>query len=290
MPDPTFVGRLRERLADLSPAEQVVASYLRDHAEEVLFASADQIGKATGTSNATVIRAAKSLGYAGLPELRHDLGMGMIGQTRPSIRLRNRIEHAGHDAEDLLDSVFAEAGERIGETRRLVGAEELTAATELISSAREVVAFGLGLSSLTARYLVMRLGRLGRRGRDASATGFALPDELLALAAEDVVVMYVPGRLLPDCEVVLDHAAEVGAPVILVSDSLTSRLRDRVRVCLPAVHTPSGLTGEFLTSLVLTDALLLAVAARGEERAAATSELLTKLRGRLYPGARPRRS
>lgn len=279
----TFARRVRERIAELSPAEQHVVTYLRDHTEDVLFASADQIGQATDTSNATVIRAAKSLGYSGLPELKHELGMEVIGATRPSTRLRQRIEHAGHLPEEALGYVFAEAEERIGETQRVIEQTEFTKAVECLAAAREVVAFGLGLSSLTARYLTMRLIRQDRRARDISVTGFSLADELLPLTEGDTVVMYVPGRMLPECEVILDHAAEVGAHVVLIADSLTRQLRGRVAAILPAVHSASGLTSECLTSLALTDALLLAVAAREEERAARASERLNTLRERLYP-------
>lgn len=287
MPE-TFASRVRDHLADLSPAERHVVTYLRDHTEDVLFASADQIGQVTGTSNATVIRAAKSLGYSGLPELKHDLGMDVIGATRPSTRLRRRIEHAGNKPEEAIGYVLAEAGERIGETQRIVDPADFTAAVECLAGAREVVAFGLGLSALSARYLTMRLVRLGRRARDISVTGFSLADELMPLGEGDTVVMYVPGRLLPDCELILDHAAEVGARTVLIADSLTGRLRDRVDACLPAVHSPSGLTAECLTSLALTDALLLAVAAQEEERATRASERLNTLRQRLYPDAAER--
>lgn len=281
----TFVRRVRDRLAELSPAERQVVTYLRDHAEDVLFASADQIGQVTGTSNATVIRAAKSLGYSGLPELKHELGMDVIGATRPSIRLRHRLEHAGQVPEEALGYVSAEATERVAETQRVVDAADFTKAVECIGGAHEVAAFGLGLSALSARYLTMRLVRLGRRARDISVTGFSLADELLPLAEGDTVVLYVPGRLLPECETILDHAGEVGARVVLIADSLTRPLRDRVDACLPAVHSVSGLTSECLTSMTLTDALLLAVAAREEDQAARASERLNALRERIYPDA-----
>jgi len=279
----TFASRVREHIAQLSPAERRVAEYLRDHTEDVLFASADQIGQATGTSNATVVRAAQSLGYVGLPELKHELGKDVIGATRPSIRLRQRIEHAGNKPEEAIGYVFAEAGERLSETQRIADPAVVSAAVECLADAREVVAFGLGLSAVSARYLSMRLVRLGRRARDISVTGFSLADELMPLAEGDTVVMYVPGRLLPECELVLDQAREVGARVVLIADSLTGRLRDRVDACLVATHSAGGLTAECLTSLVLTDALLLAVAAREKDRATRASERLNNLRERLYP-------
>ncbi|WP_028922651.1 MurR/RpiR family transcriptional regulator [Pseudonocardia acaciae] len=281
--------RIAERADVLTPTELMVAEYLRARSEEVLFATAEQLAKAAGTSDATVIRTAKALGYSGLPELKHDVGGYLVRVRRPAVRLAQRIEHAGESA-GLLDSVFAEAAERLAETRRLLRTEEVQRAVDLLAGATEVVGYGVGISALVAEYLTTRLTRVGVRARAAGATGFRLADELLALAGGDVLVIYAPGRMLPELDVILDHAAEVGARVVLVSDSLGARLGDRVTVALPAVHSGSGLTGECLASTVLTDTLVLGVAARDEHRSTAASDLLTGLRGRLSspPPRRPR--
>lgn len=283
-------------LAELSPAERRVAEYLRDHVLEIVFATADEIGAATDTSDATVIRTAKTLGYSGLPELKREAGKRALGGVRPSARLRSRIDKAGHETSTLLDHVFAEATERLGETRRLITEEDFVAAVELLMSAREVVSFGLGPSELSAQYLTLRLRRLGRQARQITATGFRLADDLLGLRESDVVVLYVPGRLINDVFVVLDHAQAVGAPVILFSDALLPVLADRVTLTLAAVHSGSGFTGEGLSALLLTDCLALGIAARGRDHATATSELLNSLRNALTqptqhqaPARRPRR-
>ncbi|TDV49973.1 MurR/RpiR family transcriptional regulator [Actinophytocola oryzae] len=300
MNTPSADGPLRDRvtakLAELSPAERRVAEYLRDHVLEIVFATADEIAEATDTSDATVIRTAKALGYSGLPELKREAGRRALGGVRPSARLRSRIDKAGHETSTLLDHVFAEATERLDETRRLITDEDFVAAVDLLMAAREVVSFGLGPSELSAQYLTLRLRRLGRQTRQITATGFRLADDLLGLRGSDVVVLYVPGRLINDVHVVLDHARTVGAPIILVSDALLPVLADRVTLTLAAVHSGSGFTGEGLSALLLTDCLALGIATRERERATATSELLNSLRAALTqstrnetPARRPRR-
>lgn len=272
--------RITARLASLTRAERRVAEYLRNHGEDAIFATAEQIGAAAGTSDATVVRTVKRLGYAGLLELKYAIGQHVINGTKPSVRLRHRIEQAG-ESSSLLGHVFAEATERLTETLRQLSEEDFEAAVDLLAGARSVLCFGVGPSESVARYLALRLGRLGREARSTGATGFRLADDLLPLAAGDVVVLYSPSRLLPEITVLLDHASTVGAKVVLVTDSLGSLLGHRVAVVLPAVHSPSGFTGEGLSSQVITDALVLGVAARDERRSTATSELLTSLRSRL---------
>ena len=188
---PSLSDRITAHLASLTRAERQVAEYLRNHGEEAIFATAEQIGAAAGTSDATVVRTVKRLGYAGLLELKYAIGQRVINGTRPSERLRNRISQAGEPS-SLLGQVFAEASERLGETQRQLSEQDFAAAVDLLAGAREVLSFGVGPSESVARYLALRLGRLGRAARGTGATGFRLADDLLPLTAEDVVVLYPP--------------------------------------------------------------------------------------------------
>ncbi|UOZ02963.1 MurR/RpiR family transcriptional regulator [Amycolatopsis sp. WQ 127309] len=265
--------RITGRLALLPAAERKVAEYLRNHGPDAIFATAGQIAAATGTSDATVVRTARSLGYTGLLELRHSL-------TRQVVRATSPAPPPGPEG-SLLTHVFAEATRRLADTLRLTSASTFDTAVDVLAGAREVLAFGIGPSETVAAYLALRLRRLGRRARATGATGFRLADDLLELARGDVVVLYSPSRLLAEIDVVLDHAAAVGARAVLISDSLGPVFADRVHVTLAAAHTPTGATGEGLPSQVLTDALVLGVRAKDETRATERAELLTGLRSEL---------
>ncbi|MEU7045661.1 MurR/RpiR family transcriptional regulator [Streptomyces varsoviensis] len=273
-----FHARVAERLAQLSPAERQVAEYLRNHVQDVPFATAEQLGQAAGTSDATVVRTAKALGYTGLPELKRELGQRFVDSSRPS-SVRRRTTSGDTDA--TLDQIFDEAVDRLQQTRRLVDSAVFGRAVDLLADARAVTAFGVGASELAARHLALRMGRLGFGTRVAAATGFQLADALLPVSAGDVVVVYAPGRLLTDIEVVLDHAAQVEAASILVTDSLGPVLGDRVDVALTALYSGGGMASEELASIVLNDALLLALKERGAARAADAGEALNRLRTSL---------
>jgi DNA-binding MurR/RpiR family transcriptional regulator len=277
--DLSLGARINRNLAGMSRAERIVAEYLRDHGRYAIFATAEQIGSATKTSDATVVRTAKSLGFSGLLDLRRTLAQEVVVETSPV-----RQFHADADSADdgsVVARVFTEAAERLAATWRLLGEADFAAAVDLLDGAREVLAFGLGGSGLLARYLALRLTRMGRRARASWATGFQLADDLLGLRADDVVVLYTPSRLLAEIEVVLDHAHAVGARVLLVSSSLQAQFAERVDVTLAAPQSASNFTGEMLSAEVLTDALLLQLASRDETRSTRASELLISLRSEL---------
>lgn len=283
------VARLRTAVRDhwetLSASERAVAQYLASApVEQLLFASAQELGTASGTSNATVVRALQRLGYAGLPALKRELASGFTSAVAPEVRLKQRIAHVGRDLEGIWGDVIDEAQERIEQTRRLTEPDVLRAAVAALGDAGEIHCFGIAASEPAARHLALALGRIGRRSRFAGATGFAFADALLALRQGDAVVIFQPGRALAELTVLVERARAVGARIVLVTDELGEEFGDRVDAVLTAPHTPTGITSEALTALVVADVLLLALTALDETRAVDTSHQLTVLREQLLKG------
>lgn len=286
------LARLRAAVRDqwetLSTSERAVAQYVVSApVESLLFASAQELGTASGTSNATVVRAMQRLGYAGLPALKRELTSDFTSAVPPEVRLRQRIAHVGRDLDDIWGEVFDEAQERIEHARRLTPGEALRDAVGFLAEAPEIHCYGVAASELAARHLALALGRIGRRARYFGDTGFTLADRLLAVRQGDAVVIFQPGRALTELTVLIERARAVGARVALVTDELAELYGPRVDAVLTAPHTPTGITTEALTALVVADALLLALATLDEGRAVETSHQLTALREQLLaPGPR----
>ncbi|EXU65767.1 transcriptional regulator [Streptomyces sp. PRh5] len=288
-----LAAAVRDMWGELSASERVVAQYLVSAPpENLLFASAQELGAASGTSNATVVRALQRLGYAGLPALKRELATGFTSETAPEERLKQRIARVGHDLDEIKDRVFDEAAERLDQCRRLLETDVLKQAVQTLADAREVVAYGVGASELAARHLVLKLRRAGRRARFVGATGFTMADELLSLGRGDAVVILQPGRQLREFTVLTDRARAVGAGVVLVTDVPTGPLATHADVVISAPHTPTGITAESLAGIVVMDTLVLALASLDEARAVEASHQLTVLRGQLIdrPEPRPRKS
>ncbi|MGW7415182.1 MurR/RpiR family transcriptional regulator [Streptomyces sp. NPDC054863] len=282
----TGVTRLRATIRDqweeLSASERAVAQYLVSApVEQLLFASAQELGAASSTSNATVVRALQRLGYAGLPALKRELANDFTSAVAPEVRLKQRIAHVGQDLDSIWADVFDEAQERIDHCRRLTEPEALRRSVTVLAEAHEVFCYAIAASEPGARHLALALGRIGRRARFVSETGFALADQLLALGQGDAVVIFQPGRRLVELTVMMERARAVGAKVILVTDELGEAYADRVEAVLTAPHTPTGITAESLTGLLVADALILALATLDETRAVESSHQLTALREQL---------
>src|ERR1700737_785489 len=71
----------------MSPAEQRVARFFQENREEVLIASAAALASKAETSDATIVRATKALGFSGLEDLRRTLAAELRCSLSPPERL-----------------------------------------------------------------------------------------------------------------------------------------------------------------------------------------------------------
>lgn len=278
--------RLRDRITaswdSLSKSERAVCQVLTStSSERLLYATAAGLGEQTRTSNATVVRTLQKLGYSGLSELKQEIAAPLTSQVAPDVRLRQRIEHLGQDLGRVQQEIWSEgvALFELGSTAN--SSEVLSEAIDLLVHARNVYSYGLGASGVAAEHLSIRLGRVGINTHYLDSDGFNLADKLLHLAAEDVLVIFAPGRKTRGIEALLDHAQLTGARVILVSDHLQDVLGDRVTVSLYAPITPTGLTAESLSAILIGDILVQGITVVGPDTALRYSQSLNDLRSRL---------
>src|SRR5919204_3559964 len=109
-----IVARATSR--ELSPKERAVAEFYVEHREEAAFLSAAEIAEQLGTSDATVVRAVKALGYSGIPELRRELIDALRARATPAVRLRRSPGGVG---EDPLGHVIAREHELLERARAI---------------------------------------------------------------------------------------------------------------------------------------------------------------------------
>jgi DNA-binding MurR/RpiR family transcriptional regulator len=275
-------ARIREHWEHLSPAAQEVCRLLGEMTpEQLLYRSAVELGTETRTSNATVVRTLQTLGYAGLAELKSAIARPFTDQTAPELRARSRVEATKGDLPNVWEMVTAEWLDRIKLMRDGFSADAYRQAVELMLGAREIVPFGFAASFVVAEHLTFKLRRLGRRARTIRSSGFGLPDDLLGIERGDVVIAFDPGRMLIDLDVLLDRVRTVGAQCVLVTAELADQLADEVAVVLIAPHSPTGLTGDAATAMVVADALIQGVAVSDVESTVEYSHTLTTLRQQM---------
>lgn len=277
----TLSERVAARRPLLSPAEQAVAQFMADNPQEVAFASAEQLGRFTGTSDATVIRTVKSLGYPGLPSLKRALQDSLRDRLSPAGRLNRSLAAVGDDPKQIFDAVVSEQIDLLESARQSVNPAEFVKAVMAIRDAETVMTCAVGILGQVAEYFTTKMLRQGRRAQAVQASGFLFADALVPLTGRDVVILVSHHHVTPEDEVLLGHAERVGAPVVLITDTLGAVLADRVAAVLTAEVNRDNRLSSVTVTVTILEALSLALAAEQREEVSTAMERLATVRQRL---------
>ncbi len=271
-----------DRIDGLAPAERRVAHFLIDAGPDVLVLSAAALAARLGTSDATVVRTAKALGFAGMAELRQALAERQL-QRRDDPPLAVRLQRTLADSEpdQLLATSVANHLTGLDSLARRVTPDVFAEAVRVLGQGERIVWRGVGPSACLADYGRLLCERIGRPGAVWTHTGTAFADELAGLTSGDVVVALAYGRLQNHVHALVDHAAALGAATVLVTDVRQPRLAGRVAMVLESGRGVPGLFASHANTLVLVEALVLGLAARDEDRAEASLATLNDLRAVL---------
>lgn len=255
-----------------------VASYFVDVPEDAAFLPAAEIARKLGVSDATVIRAAQALGYSGLAELKRELIEIVRTRMNPTRQAARSLEGVGDDLAGVLDQVLDLQIASLEDARRVLSRTDFARAVDALAKASRIHVLGFGPSGVLADYMRMRLTRIGRHALAATQAGFLLAEPLLAMRKGDVLLLIAHGTYSGEVDAALDHSAQLGIPVVLLTDLLSTGLESRVTITLAARRSSAGMLRSPATTLVLLDALLLGLAVRDRSGALAHLERLQELR------------
>jgi DNA-binding MurR/RpiR family transcriptional regulator len=264
----------------LTRTERRVADYLLTLAPaDLAFRSAGEIAVASDTSDATVIRTARRLGFSGLPELKRLINRPIATHTSPSARLGHKIKSVAPDALAARDAIFAAAQEILESTREALDPAAIEQAVTLFENAGTVWCLGIGVAEQPARHLATGLLRAGLVTQVVASSGFDLANSMIGLRHGDTLVIFHAATRRKDIAALIEHAGTIGVSTVLVSGTQLNELfRDQVTVALPSMAVASKLASWLIGATVIGDLLTFRFSAKNTERATATHENLNQLR------------
>jgi DNA-binding MurR/RpiR family transcriptional regulator len=272
--------RIEAALPDMSPAEQRMASFFRTQKETVLLNSAAEIAEKAGSSDATVVRTARSLGFDGLSGLREAILADLTGGG-PEGRLKRTLEDLSEHPDGVLGHVLKAHHESLEVMASSDFSDAFRRTVQLLFSARRRFVFGIGPSGNVAEYAALQFNRLGLQTTALSESGIGLADRLLTIGEGDAIMLIAYAPIYREVSVVLDHAEENNVPVVLVGDSLAPFVRKRVVEILPVPRGRADHLAMHGATIVLIEAMIVALAAQDRSAALASLEKFGALRGAI---------
>jgi len=200
----------------LSASERRVIDYLVNNREAAMIASAAELGRTIGTSDATIIRAARRLGFDGLEALRKALADDLKRDLSLSERLENSVRQVRTRADGALQQTILGLRTALDGLAALP-AEDFDAVLDLLCRAPRIRLFGIGPSGYVAGYFAAQLTRMGAEATALQQTGLLFADDLQKLRAGDGVIALAYDRPYPEVSALFDRVTELGLASVLVT-------------------------------------------------------------------------
>jgi DNA-binding MurR/RpiR family transcriptional regulator len=271
-----ILERLAALKTDLSPISQQIISYILFHPNDALHMSVTELAEATGTSQASVVRVCQRAGAKGFRDLKLALARDLVESATPI----HEDVGTGDTIATMLEKVFFSNIQTLTNTLKLLDANALQKAVDIILAAQEIQCYGLAVSALVAMDISIRLRSLGLRC--VAVTDTFLQATSAALSNEHVAVIVVShtGKTKDILEATR-LAKQAGATIICITRYGKSPIQDFADVILHTVDTESlGRTYPLMSrtaQLSIVDALYVGVALSNPERSLECIELSAKI-------------
>jgi len=263
-PAPSDVtARIRAMLPGMSPAEARICQILEADPAAAAALTVNDLATLASASTATVVRAARRLGFDGYPQLRLALAaQGGAGHPGDGVPLDAEIEE-GDAAGVVLAKLAAFESEQIRATAELVDPGTLDKVVGLIRSARRIDVYGIGASGLVAHDLAAKLSRIGLAAHAHAEHDAAMVSACLLTPADLAVGISHSGENLGTVKP-LALARQSGAATVAITGAGRSTLAGHAGHVLLTAGREFGFRSAAMASrtgqLLVVDALFVGIA------------------------------
>ncbi len=258
-----LTATVRGLLPSLTPAAARIASLIVEDPAQVARSTISELSALAGTSESSIVRTARALGFAGYPELRLALAASAARQA-PRSTLTSGITPDDSVAEVVAKLVHTES-QAVLETATQLDAEQLAGAVAAVCGGGQLHIAGVGASGLVAQDLQQKLARIGRPCHAHGDSQSALTSAVL-LGTGDVFLAVSHSGESRDVLAPLRRAAAQGATTVVITNhplSTAAKLADHVLVSAGRETTfRPGAMASRISQLVVVDCLFVCVAQR----------------------------
>jgi DNA-binding MurR/RpiR family transcriptional regulator len=263
----TTTVRLRALLPSLAPAEQRVAQRVLDDPQAVAACTISELADRCRTSETTVIRFCRAVGFTGYPALRLALAteMGRAQRDSGTARALSSDIGPGDDLDQVVEKIAFADARAVEETGQQLDVRALHAVVDALVAARRIDVYGVGASAFVALDLQMKLHRIGQVAFAWSDFHRALTSAAL-LNDDDVAVGISHSGATQDTIEAIALARDRGATTVALTNfprSPLAQMADHVLTTAARETTfRSGATASRLAQLTVVDCVFVGVAQR----------------------------
>jgi len=279
-----FLRRVQETA--LSAKHQQLAQYIARHYRTAAALTAAQLGTEMGTSEATVIRLARELGYEGFPELRRQLH-GMIREDLNSLELLARERSRSGRGRDALSSMVTTEVNHLNDLAVEVSRADFNSLVRGLVGAKRVYIAGHRASASLAHFFGYSLGKLHPDVVTLAGESDLSFDAFRSVPPNSWMVAIGFARYPRVTVELVDFARHQGITVSAITDRVLSPLARRADLSLIIKADPVSFVDSHCAPSALIAALLVEygmIAQAQAETMLRRFERIVELRGIFHNG------
>ena len=267
---------LQERATTFSKGQRAIARYITESYDKAAFMTASKLGRTVGVSESTVVRFAVELGYDGYPTMQKAMQEMVLNRLTSVQRIEVANDRIGD--QDILSLVLQSDMEQLRKTVSSVDRKDFSAAVNAILDARRIYVLGVRSASALASFLGYYLNLMFEDVHTitASGTGQVL-EKLISAGPDDVVIAFSYPRYSTSTVTGASFCHSKGAKIVAMTDSRTSPLGQTSDFVLQTKSDMASLVDSLVAALSVVNALVVALAARREEKLAKTFSRLEEI-------------
>ncbi|WP_343073934.1 MurR/RpiR family transcriptional regulator [Phytoactinopolyspora mesophila] len=256
-----MLATLRGMLPSLSPSEARVAKTAIDDPAGAAASTIAELARRSDTSETSVIRLCRTIGFGGYPEFR--LALAAAAATSSEEEYISGEILPTDTTEQVVRKVTGADAQAISETANQVSIRSLEHVAKAIGKAGRVDLFGAGASSFVAQDMQFKLHRIGLTSYCFADPGLAISSASL-LARGDVAIGLSHTGSTRDTIRYLEVAAEAGATTVAITNHPRAPIATKADIVVTTAAREttfrSGAMASRIAQLTLVDALFVLVA------------------------------
>ncbi|CAM4047125.1 MurR/RpiR family transcriptional regulator [Cohnella lubricantis] len=254
--------KIRDRKDSLTPVERMVADSILANVEEVPHLSVKGLAQLSKTSDASVLRFCKTMGYSGYRQFIVSISAS-LGSMEEDQKDRYTDIQPGDELSVIISNISLNNSKSIEDTLSVIDRSEIARAVEAIRSCSRIALFGVGASGIVCLDAEQKFSRINKICHAYTDSHSQLTAATL-MGKGDVAIFVSNSGSTADVLDALEIVKKNRVKTIAITKYTKSELADKSDIVL-SISTPeltfrSGAMGSRIAMLTVVDMLFAGVA------------------------------
>lgn len=253
---------LRKRYQFLTKSQKKVAEFFLAQGEDAAFLAISNLARQIKTSESTILRFARSIGYQGYMDLQRDLQGWIRQKISPPQVLQKAI--AKESGQDIYAKIIEMDIHNIRETQKANSRETIDRAVGEIIEARRVGFTGFRSSHPLAYLLCFFLGQVRKSCEFLNIGMDNLPHQLISYGAKDLLIGVSFPRYAAPTLRILEYGKKAGCRILVITDNPLSPIGQISDLVLVAGNKSSTYFNSFSSAVTIINCLVAGVSLKSK--------------------------